>query len=597
MPLVWSYQRTSASRQATEEKTGLDRQEQALQAWLAEHSDWQLAEQLVDAGVSAGSGRHRKRGALGKFIAAAEAGHIPKGSALLIESVSRFTREASTDALMSLLGDVLQPGYAIAFTGFDSGKLITAKRWNKEPGLKYGLIAALDAARVEWEERSKRATGARRIARERQDKGERSNHRVPFWILTTDEGKAIRDEAGAFQLDPVHQATILRAYELMEQGYGAHSAANVLNEEGRPPRTKRTSKNRGWTGPDLDKLLKDPGIKGDLYRPSTGETIQAYYPAVIDAARFEGLKAIRAKRIFGRSKLKGRSHKANNLAQGISYCANCGSPMGYTKSGRYSANNKAYLRCRKATFNKKACSMTKCVTYADFEVMLLAMLQHSQWSALLARPEDRGELKETKERLQAAEAELINAKQRLLVAEEKAEALWLEDGAEERQATAERAIKKLRGKVGDLEQQRNELGQQVAVAEAAPSAGDQAAVIKQRVAELLPKLKEEEAREEFSRFLRSLEPSLQLIVNADSGELQLYVGGKSTGPMPMYAEAARKALEAGESGLTIHKTKDSEGDELLVEITEVIGGWVSEHKQDPINWLPLPEDAPARVAD
>ena len=144
MPLVWSYQRTSTSRQAKEEKSGLDRQEQALQAWLAEHSDWQLAEQLIDAGVSAGSGRHRKRGALGKFIAAAEAGHIPKGSALLIESVSRFTREASTDALMSLLGDVLQPGYAIAFTGFDSGRLITATRWNKEPGLKYGLIAALD---------------------------------------------------------------------------------------------------------------------------------------------------------------------------------------------------------------------------------------------------------------------------------------------------------------------------------------------------------------------------------------------------------------------------------------------------------------------
>ena len=157
----------------------MERQQEALAQWLADHPEYELQEALVDAGVSGGRGKHRTVGALGRFIAAGKAGHVPRGSALVIESVSRFSREASTDALMSLLGDVLQPGFAVAFTGYANGKVISAETWNKEPGLKYGLIAALDSARADWEEKSARSKGAARKRERLQEEGGKESAATP----------------------------------------------------------------------------------------------------------------------------------------------------------------------------------------------------------------------------------------------------------------------------------------------------------------------------------------------------------------------------------------------------------------------------------
>ena len=74
MPYCWSYRRTSTTRQAKDDRSGMDRQEAAWARWLADHPDYVPQKPLVDPGVSAGRGKHRKRGALGRFIAAARAG-------------------------------------------------------------------------------------------------------------------------------------------------------------------------------------------------------------------------------------------------------------------------------------------------------------------------------------------------------------------------------------------------------------------------------------------------------------------------------------------------------------------------------------------
>ena len=66
MPLDWSYSRVSRDAQAGSDRSGLERQEQALQHWLADHPDYELAESLVDPGVSAGKGKQSTTGALGE---------------------------------------------------------------------------------------------------------------------------------------------------------------------------------------------------------------------------------------------------------------------------------------------------------------------------------------------------------------------------------------------------------------------------------------------------------------------------------------------------------------------------------------------------
>jgi DNA invertase Pin-like site-specific DNA recombinase len=40
--LCWSYARTSTTRQAREDRSGMERQQQALAAWLADHAEFQL---------------------------------------------------------------------------------------------------------------------------------------------------------------------------------------------------------------------------------------------------------------------------------------------------------------------------------------------------------------------------------------------------------------------------------------------------------------------------------------------------------------------------------------------------------------------------
>ena len=118
MPLAWSYQRTSTTKQAGADKSGMDRQEQALTDWLASHPDYQLAEALVDAGVSGGKGRNRTKGALARFIAGGRDKTIPPGSVLVVESLSRFSREVATSTLRTLLNDVWGQGLGIAFCAY-----------------------------------------------------------------------------------------------------------------------------------------------------------------------------------------------------------------------------------------------------------------------------------------------------------------------------------------------------------------------------------------------------------------------------------------------------------------------------------------------
>ncbi len=85
MALAYSYRRVSSGGQAHSDKSGLQRQEQALKDWMRRHPDYQLAEELLDQGVSAYTGQNRIKGALGRFLASARSGSIPKGSVLVVE--------------------------------------------------------------------------------------------------------------------------------------------------------------------------------------------------------------------------------------------------------------------------------------------------------------------------------------------------------------------------------------------------------------------------------------------------------------------------------------------------------------------------------
>ncbi|MBM6592391.1 recombinase family protein [Microvirga pudoricolor] len=120
-PKAYSYLRFSTADQA---KGDSYRRQLALAEDYARTRGLDLDRSLSfeDLGVSAFSGRNKKRGALKLFLDAVEEDIIPAGSFLLVESLDRISREAILDAqgtflmivnagitLVTLKGDTVEP--------------------------------------------------------------------------------------------------------------------------------------------------------------------------------------------------------------------------------------------------------------------------------------------------------------------------------------------------------------------------------------------------------------------------------------------------------------------------------------------------------
>ena len=112
---VVSYLRVSTAKQTGESKTGIKRQVENRQAFLDAHPECKLwEEEFQDLGVR-GRGDNRKKGALARFIDQAERGIFPPKTILLVESVSRLTRDTQKEGLRLLI-KLFDLGFSIAFT-------------------------------------------------------------------------------------------------------------------------------------------------------------------------------------------------------------------------------------------------------------------------------------------------------------------------------------------------------------------------------------------------------------------------------------------------------------------------------------------------
>src|SRR5216683_4790100 len=90
----------------------LRRQLEASQQW-ADELGLTLDDSLRDLGLSAYSGAHRTKGALGAYLGMVERDEIPRGKVLMIESLDRLSREAVLDALQQFMA-LIQEGIIVA---------------------------------------------------------------------------------------------------------------------------------------------------------------------------------------------------------------------------------------------------------------------------------------------------------------------------------------------------------------------------------------------------------------------------------------------------------------------------------------------------
>ena len=108
-----SHLRVSTAKQTEESKTGIKRQEQAWENWLAAHPDYEpWTEKFQDLGVS-GRGDNRRKGALAQFVEKAERGEFPPNTCLVVESISRLSRDVPKEGLRLII-KLFDMGFEVA---------------------------------------------------------------------------------------------------------------------------------------------------------------------------------------------------------------------------------------------------------------------------------------------------------------------------------------------------------------------------------------------------------------------------------------------------------------------------------------------------
>ncbi len=150
-----SYIRVSTKAQTTENKSGIERQEQDYLNWLESHPDYENLDgfEFRDLGVS-GRGKNSEIGALSSLIKAAEKGEIPRGTCLVVENWSRLTRSRARGST-KLLNTILDSGLELAFVQ------LGGKPFNGTDDAQwFQFLGASLGASSEWEEKANRKNGS-----------------------------------------------------------------------------------------------------------------------------------------------------------------------------------------------------------------------------------------------------------------------------------------------------------------------------------------------------------------------------------------------------------------------------------------------------
>ena len=182
-----SYVRVSSAKQTEIDKTGITRQEKAYKKWLLHHPEYRNFDgiEFKDLGVS--GRKNVKQGALGLFLKKAEKGEIPPNTCLVVESMSRLTRDVPIEGI-KLLIRIWELGHNIAFTQGNWKEEILSGRDN---GVIQKVAGALEAASYEWEDKQARVLEYHTECLERLENDDlsfyvsrkgRSGRMYPFWL-------------------------------------------------------------------------------------------------------------------------------------------------------------------------------------------------------------------------------------------------------------------------------------------------------------------------------------------------------------------------------------------------------------------------------
>src|SRR5262245_9872100 len=251
---AYSYVRFSSKQQAEgDSKRG---QAQKAEAYCKRRG-WALDTSLTlrDLGVSAFRGKNALVGNLGVFLQAVKRGTVPAGSALIVESIDRISRQG-IDEGYDLIKSLLKAGIVLVTLSPEREFDASATKSLTRGALEIQLI--LERAAEESERRSVRVAAARAQERKRaRETGQVIGRRLPAWVRFT---------AGKLELIEDRAAAVRRVFELAASGVGIPGIIKKFAEDGVPA----FGRSGRWTRAYVGLMLKDRRAVGEL-QPRKGK--------------------------------------------------------------------------------------------------------------------------------------------------------------------------------------------------------------------------------------------------------------------------------------------------------------------------------------
>ena len=387
-PIVISYLRFSR----LEQKAGdsIRRQLDASRKWAESHS-LTIEESFRDEGVSAFRGKNATQGALGRILRAIEAGRIPSGSTLLVESLDRLSRTEVFDAL-HLFMSILRAGVKVVTLG-DGAREFTRESVNQNP---FDLMLSITImARAREESAMKSMRGRKAWEQKRNDaigNGKVMTRMLPSWL---------REERGKLVPIAAKVRTIKKVFDLVSKGYGIGALTRKFNRAGEP----NIGRGNRWHSTYIHSILRNRAVLGEfvLHTSENGfrvpvKTITCYYPAIIDENVFDTANAVLSSR---RSrKYGGPSARFTNIFSGLLY-DEMDEP--YTT---FEKNGKRYLVSLGALLGKKDHQVN--LRQSVFEALLFEALSMRFKHPLINKSEGSGPLDDAADAVRAKVIEITS---------------------------------------------------------------------------------------------------------------------------------------------------------------------------------------------